>query len=57
MKPLKLKENGMVSVEDQVGEELDPERITDHPGGRPEPLGYSSSVFNPPGLPGVELNW
>ena len=50
--PLKLKENGIVSVEDQVGDELLPVRIVAQPAGRPLPLGYSVSVLSPPGLPG-----
>ena len=47
---------GNAELEDQVGEELDPARITDHPAGSPLPFGYSLSVFSPPGFPGVELN-
>ena len=44
----------MFSTVDHVGLELLGPRITDQPAGRPEPLGYSESVFNPPGLPGVD---
>jgi hypothetical protein len=50
--PLKLKENGIDSVEDHVGDELLPERIVAQPAGRPLPLGYSASVLSPPGFPG-----
>ena len=49
--PLKLKLNGMVSTGDQVGELLPPANRDVHEASRPEPLGYSLSLFNPPGLP------
>ena len=52
--PSKLKGNPMFSTVDHVGLELLGPRITDQPAGSPEPLGYSLSVFKPPGLPGVD---
>ena len=44
----------MVSTDDHVGLELLGPSITVHPAGSPYPLGYSLSVFKPPGLPGAE---
>jgi len=55
--PLKLNENGIVSVLDQLGDELELPKIVFHPAGipfaPPGGPGYSASVFNPPGLPGL----
>ena len=48
--PLKLKLNGILWFEDQAGDVTDGPRIEFHPAGRPFPLGYSLSLFNPPGL-------
>ena len=41
----------MVSIGDQVGELLPPANKDVHEASRPEPLGYSLSLFNPPGFP------
>ena len=49
-----MKGNPMFSTVDHVGFELLGPRMTVHPAGKPEPLGYSESVFNPPGFPGVD---
>ena len=50
--PLKLNENGIVSMLDQVGDELELPKIVFHPAGipfaPPGGPGYSASVFNPP---------
>ena len=53
--PLKLKVKGMVSIGDQVGELFPPPKRTSQEASNPDPLGYSLSVFNPPGLPWVVL--
>jgi hypothetical protein len=52
--PLKLNVKGMVSVEDHAGEDWLGPKITVHDGSNPDPLGYSLSAFNPPGLPGED---
>ena len=52
--PLKLNGNPIFSTVDQVGLELLGPNMTVQPAGRPEPLGYSLSLFSPPGFPGVD---
>jgi|TARA_B110000902_G_scaffold221667_1_gene257369 hypothetical protein len=52
---LKLNEKGILSIADQTGEELPAGNITSHNVSRPEPKGYSLSIFNPPGFPVDEL--
>ena len=52
--PLKLNENGIVSIEDHVGEDWLGPKITVQDGSSPEPLGYSLSPLRPPGLPAAE---
>ena len=53
--PLKLKVKGMVSIGDHVGVLLPPPNKTSQEASKPDPLGYSLSVFKPPGFPRVVL--
>tara|TARA_B100001093_G_C26579560_1_gene906673 strand:+ start:255 stop:539 length:285 start_codon:yes stop_codon:yes gene_type:complete len=48
---LKVNGNGMLSIADHTGEELPAGNNTSHEASNPDPKGYSSSMFNPPGLP------
>ena len=53
--PLKLKLKGMVSTGDHVGVLLPPPNRISQEASKPDPLGYSLSVFSPPGFPSVVL--
>ena len=45
----------MVSIGDHVGVLLPPPNKTSQEASKPDPLGYSLSVFSPPGFPSVVL--
>ena len=53
--PLKSKAKGIVSIGDHTGVLLLPPSSTSHEASNPDPLGYSLSVFSPPGFPCVVL--
>ena len=52
---LKVNGKGILSITDHTGDELPAGNKIFHDVSKPDPNGYSLSIFNPPGLPVDEL--